>query len=320
MPKLSREQSEDESEESVKFKRLHKLVNSTRRVRKKLIRAEEMKKPSIEGVEDHTIHSTPIVDDKSALYSGVHKKPLCRDNSLQKKPEEDSFSIAPSPGNIDTLSINRKLVKTLSKCDNRGLIKPPKKMGTFFSYPEDEKSQKVSRSLTDRDMKKGLGTLNHGVSTESVCFYDRNRHKHHLLVSLEEVQNIRKQIRLKKIDSNYSCARAFLCQRPARKGTSSPTCDQQTFRQKSKGGSSVFPNRRPRGRTSVSEFNITYVVERSLYSHLNLTHLVRPVSDRTLSKAEKRCLLEEEEDAERKWAATVDRCTKRVLLRIHQKS
>ncbi|XP_075452779.1 SAM and SH3 domain-containing protein 1 isoform X4 [Ascaphus truei] len=316
----SREQSEDESEESVKFKRLHKLVNSTRRVRKKLIRAEEMKKPSIEGVEDHTIHSTPIVDDKSALYSGVHKKPLCRDNSLQKKPEEDSFSIAPSPGNIDTLSINRKLVKTLSKCDNRGLIKPPKKMGTFFSYPEDEKSQKVSRSLTDRDMKKGLGTLNHGVSTESVCFYDRNRHKHHLLVSLEEVQNIRKQIRLKKIDSNYPCARAFLCQRPARKGTSSPTCDQQTFRQKSKGGSSVFPNRRPRGRTSVSEFNITYVVERSLYSHLNLTHLVRPVSDRTLSKAEKRCLLEEEEDAERKWAATVDRCTKRVLLRIHQKS
>ncbi|XP_075452783.1 SAM and SH3 domain-containing protein 1 isoform X8 [Ascaphus truei] len=174
----SREQSEDESEESVKFKRLHKLVNSTRRVRKKLIRAEEMKKPSIEGVEDHTIHSTPIVDDKSALYSGVHKKPLCRDNSLQKKPEEDSFSIAPSPGNIDTLSINRKLVKTLSKCDNRGLIKPPKKMGTFFSYPEDEKSQKVSRSLTDRDMKKGLGTLNHGRTCSFGGFDLTNRNLH----------------------------------------------------------------------------------------------------------------------------------------------
>ncbi|OWK02087.1 hypothetical protein Celaphus_00019068 [Cervus elaphus hippelaphus] len=46
---MSREQSEDETEESVKFKRLHKLVNSTRRVRKKLIRVEEMKKPSTEG-------------------------------------------------------------------------------------------------------------------------------------------------------------------------------------------------------------------------------------------------------------------------------
>ncbi|XP_053315388.1 SAM and SH3 domain-containing protein 1 isoform X4 [Spea bombifrons] len=64
----SREQSEDESEESVKFKRLHKLVNSTRRVKKKLIRAEEMKKPNSESIEDNTI--PPIVDDKSALYSG----------------------------------------------------------------------------------------------------------------------------------------------------------------------------------------------------------------------------------------------------------
>lgn len=45
----SREQSDDETEESVKFKRLHKLVNSTRRVKKKLIRVEEMKKPSTEG-------------------------------------------------------------------------------------------------------------------------------------------------------------------------------------------------------------------------------------------------------------------------------
>lgn len=45
----SREQSDDETEESVKFKRLHKLVNSTRRVRKKLIRVEEMRKPSTEG-------------------------------------------------------------------------------------------------------------------------------------------------------------------------------------------------------------------------------------------------------------------------------
>ncbi|XP_053315386.1 SAM and SH3 domain-containing protein 1 isoform X2 [Spea bombifrons] len=313
----SREQSEDESEESVKFKRLHKLVNSTRRVKKKLIRAEEMKKPNSESIEDNTI--PPIVDDKSALYSGVNKKPLCRENSLEKKHDDCSFTVSPSSGNFDTLSINRKLVKTLSKSDGRGLIKPPKKIGTFFSYPEEDKSQKVSRSMTEREMKKSLGSLSHGVSTESVCFYDRNRHKHHLLVSLEEVQNIRKQIRLKKIDSSYSCARAFLCQRPTRKGTSSPTCDRQPFCQRVKGGSCVFPNRRPRGRT-VSEFNITYIVERSLYSHLNLTHLVRPVCDRTLSKAEKRCLLEEEEEAERKWAATMDRCTKRVLLRIHQKS
>ncbi|XP_043856383.1 SAM and SH3 domain-containing protein 1 isoform X2 [Dromiciops gliroides] len=323
----SREQSDDETEESVKFKRLHKLVNSTRRVRKKLIRVEEMKKPSTEGVEDHPIASSPILDERSALYSGVHKKPFYFDGSIEKPPEDDSdsFTTSPSSSSLDTWGAGRKLVKTFSKGDGRGLIKPPKKMGTFFSYPEEEKTQKVCRSLTDGEMKKGLSSLSHGVSTESVCFYDSSRHKHHLLVSLEEVQSVRKQIRLKKMDTNYSCSRAFLCQRPSRKGLSATTCDLQLLRQKAKGGGSCgFPSRRLRGRTSVSEFNITYVVERSLYSHLNLTQLVRPVTDRTLSKADKqdlrRCLLEEEEEAHRKWAATVDRCTKRVLLRIHQKS
>lgn len=79
----------------------------------------------------------------------------------------------------------------------------------------------------------------------------------------------------------------------------------------------MFPSRRLRGRTAVSELNITYVVERSLYGHLNWAQLVRPV---TLSRAERRCLLEEDREVDRKWAASVDRCTKRVLLRIQQKS
>ncbi|XP_063773571.1 SAM and SH3 domain-containing protein 1 isoform X3 [Pseudophryne corroboree] len=174
----SREQSEDESEESVKFKRLHKLVNSTRRVRNKLIRAEEMKKPNPEGQED-AIHSTPVVDDKSALYSGVHKKPLCRDNSLEKTQLEGvPYSVAPSSGNFDTMSVNRKLVKTLSKTEGRGLIKPPKKIGTFFSYPDDEKSQKVSRSMTERELKKSLGSLSHGRTCSFGGFDLTNRSLH----------------------------------------------------------------------------------------------------------------------------------------------
>ncbi|KAJ6660151.1 hypothetical protein lerEdw1_018078 [Lerista edwardsae] len=327
---MSREQSDEESEESVKFKRLHKLVNSTRRVRKKLIRVEEIKKTSTEGVDEHSGDGSSVADDRSALYSGVHKKQLYSDSSSEKQPDDDSDSLTPSPSSssLDTWGTNRKLLKTFSKSDNRGLIKPPKKLGTFFSYPEEEKTPKVCRSLTDGEMKKNLGSLSHGVSKESICFYD-NRRKHHVLVSLEEIQSVRKQIRLKKADSNYSCSRAFLCQRPARKGVSPSICDLQLLRHKIKGGggggSCGFPNRRLRGRSSISEFNITYVVERSLYSHLNLSHLVRPVTDRTLSKAEeqdlRRCLLEEEEAAaKKKWAATVDRCTKRVLLRIHQKS
>ncbi|XP_030053897.1 SAM and SH3 domain-containing protein 1 isoform X2 [Microcaecilia unicolor] len=160
----SREQSDDETEESVKFKRLHKLVNSTRRVRKKLIRVEEMKKPSMEGVDEHTTESFPIVDDKSALYSGVHKKAFSLDDSSEKQPEEDldSLTTSPSSTSLDTWNTNRKLIKTFSKSDSRGLIKPAKKMGLFFSSPEEEKTQKVSRSLTDGEMKKGLSSVSHG--------------------------------------------------------------------------------------------------------------------------------------------------------------
>ncbi|XP_027489614.1 SAM and SH3 domain-containing protein 1-like isoform X8 [Corapipo altera] len=176
----SREQSDDETEESVKFKRLHKLVNSTRRVRKKLIRVEEMKKPSTEGVEEHSLDSSPILDDRSALYSGVHKKQFYFDGSCEKQPEDDSDSLttSPSSSSLDMWGANRKLVKTFSKTDSRGLIKPPKKLGTFFSYPEEEKSQKVCRSLTDGEMKKSLGSLSHGRTCSFGGFDLTNRSLH----------------------------------------------------------------------------------------------------------------------------------------------
>uniref|UniRef100_A0A672V640 SAM and SH3 domain-containing protein 1 n=1 Tax=Strigops habroptila TaxID=2489341 RepID=A0A672V640_STRHB len=176
----SREQSDDETEESVKFKRLHKLVNSTRRVRKKLIRVEEMKKPSTEGVEEHSLDNSPILDDRSALYSGVHKKQFYFDSPCEKQPEDDSDSLttSPSSSSLDTWGANRKLVKTFSKTDSRGLIKPPKKLGTFFSYPEEEKTQKVCRSLTDGEMKKSLGSLSHGRTCSFGGFDLTNRSLH----------------------------------------------------------------------------------------------------------------------------------------------
>ncbi|XP_078226402.1 SAM and SH3 domain-containing protein 1 isoform X5 [Callithrix jacchus] len=176
----SREQSDDETEESVKFKRLHKLVNSTRRVRKKLIRVEEMKKPSTEGGEEHVFENSPVLDERSVLYSGVHKKPFFFDGSPEKPPEDDSDSLttSPSSSSLDTWGAGRKLVKTFSKGESRGLIKPPKKMGTFFSYPEEEKAQKVSRSLTEGEMKKGLGSLSHGRTCSFGGFDLTNRSLH----------------------------------------------------------------------------------------------------------------------------------------------
>ncbi|XP_006760216.1 PREDICTED: SAM and SH3 domain-containing protein 1 isoform X2 [Myotis davidii] len=176
----SREQSDDETEESVKFKRLHKLVNSTRRVRKKLIRVDEMKKPSTEGAEEPVFESPPALDERAALYSGVHKKPFLFDGSPEKPPEDDSdpFTTSPSPSNLEAWAAGRKLVKTFSKGDSRGLIKPPKKMGTFFSYPDEEEAQKVSRSLTEGEMKKGLGSLSHGRTCSFGGFDLTNRSLH----------------------------------------------------------------------------------------------------------------------------------------------
>uniref|UniRef100_A0A670Z3K0 SAM and SH3 domain-containing protein 1 n=1 Tax=Pseudonaja textilis TaxID=8673 RepID=A0A670Z3K0_PSETE len=175
----SREQSDDESEESVKFKRLHKLVNSTRRVRKKLIRVEEIKKPSTEGVDDHSFDTPTGPDGRPALYSGIHKKPFILDNSCEKQPdnESDSLTLSPSSSYLDTWGTNRKLLKTFSKSDSRGLIKPPKKLGTFFSYPEEDKIPKVCRSLTDGEMKN-LGSLSHGRTCSFGGFDLANRSLH----------------------------------------------------------------------------------------------------------------------------------------------
>ncbi|CAK6446669.1 unnamed protein product [Pipistrellus nathusii] len=176
----SREPSDDETEESVKFKRLHKLVNSTRRVRKKLIRVDEMKKPSTEGGEEPVFESPLALDERAALYSGVHKKPFLFDGSPEKPPEDDAdpFATSPSPGNLEAWAAGRKLVKTFSKGDSRGLIKPPKKMGTFFSYPDEDKAQKVSRSLTEGEMKKSLGSLSHGRTCSFGGFDLTNRSLH----------------------------------------------------------------------------------------------------------------------------------------------
>ncbi|XP_059556622.1 SAM and SH3 domain-containing protein 1 isoform X7 [Myotis daubentonii] len=202
----SREQSDDETEESVKFKRLHKLVNSTRRVRKKLIRVDEMKKPSTEGGEEPVFESPPALDERAALYSGVHKKPFLFDGSPEKPPEDDSdpFTTSPSPSNLEAWAAGRKLVKTFSKGDSRGLIKPPKKMGTFFSYPDEEKAQKVSRSLTEGEMKKSLGSLSHGGKEGDFVYKEVIKSPTASRISLgKKVKSVKETMR-KRMSKKYS--------------------------------------------------------------------------------------------------------------------
>nr|XP_020445443.1 SAM and SH3 domain-containing protein 1 isoform X2 [Monopterus albus] len=371
----SREQSDDEqSEDSVKFKRLHKLVNSTRRVRKKLIKVEEVKK---HGSEDFlNLEAAPTCEDNTALYTGVLKKPpLPKEASLPSLTQDqlsldgdtDSLTTSPSSSSLDTWS-GHKLVKTFNKSSStHGLIRPPRRTpvgsgglggsisgiggsGSSFSELDGcglDDEGKLSRPTTNSEMRKALSSISHGVSNNEAlyAFYGltKPRPKPHtqsrLLISLDDGPQGSPKPQTanrhhgswahRKPDPNYAYSTKHLLYQRSRNAKApvsplsvTPSSPARCDVAKSKGfgsggGSWVFPSRRLRGRTAVSELNITYVVERSLYGHLNWAQLVRPV---TLSRAERRCLLEEDREADRKWAASVDRCTKRVLLRIQQKS
>uniref|UniRef100_A0A1A8QQ67 Sterile alpha motif domain-containing protein 5 n=2 Tax=Nothobranchius rachovii TaxID=451742 RepID=A0A1A8QQ67_9TELE len=371
----SRDQSDEEqSEDSVKFKRLHKLVNSTRRVRKKLIKVEECKKHSTEDFL--TLETPPRCEDKAALYTGVLKKPplpleaslpsLTHDQ-LSLDGDTDSLTTSPSSSSLDTWS-GHKLVKTFSKSSStHGLIRPPQRTtvaskdlggsisgvagsGSSFSELDGcgvDDEGKLQRSTTDGEMRKALSSISHGVSNKEAlyAFYGltkprpKPQSQSRLLISLDDGPQGSPKHTLtsrhhgswthRKPDPNYAYSTKHLLYHRSRSAKSpfsplsvTPSSPVRCDVAKSKGfggsgGGWVFPPRRLRGRTAVSELNITYVVERSLYGHLNWAQLVRPV---TLSRAERRCLLEEDREVDRKWAASVDRCTKRVLLRIQQKS
>ncbi|XP_055728079.1 SAM and SH3 domain-containing protein 1-like isoform X4 [Salvelinus fontinalis] len=201
----SREQSEDEqSEDSVKFRRLHKLVNSTRRVRKKLIKVEEGKRPISEDSLRLEVSST--CEDNAALYTGVLKKSnLPQDASLSSLTQDqlsldgdtDSLTTSPSSSSLDTTWSGHKLVKTFSKSSStHGLIRPPRRVpagsgrlgavgveGSGSSISEldgcgAEEEEKVSCSMTEGEMRKAMTSLSHGRTCSFGGFDLSNRSLH----------------------------------------------------------------------------------------------------------------------------------------------
>uniref|UniRef100_A0A8C1DWQ0 SAM and SH3 domain containing 1a n=1 Tax=Cyprinus carpio carpio TaxID=630221 RepID=A0A8C1DWQ0_CYPCA len=192
------EQSDDEQEDSVKFKRLHKLVNSTRRVRKKLIKVDDSKR---HGSQDSlSLDAAPLCDDINALYAEIHKKPAkCTDSSLSSLAQEqlsldgdtDSLTTSPSTSSLDAWKPAHKLVKTPG-AHPHGLIRPPRKSsagsglgvvggsGSSFSELEGlgDDTDKVSRSATDGEMRKALSSLSHGRTCSFGGFDLTNRSLH----------------------------------------------------------------------------------------------------------------------------------------------
>uniref|UniRef100_A0A672PHM6 SAM and SH3 domain containing 1a n=1 Tax=Sinocyclocheilus grahami TaxID=75366 RepID=A0A672PHM6_SINGR len=162
------EQSDDEQEDSVKFKRLHKLVNSTRRVRKKLIKVDDSKR---HGSQDSlSLDAAPLCDDINALYAEIHKKPAqCTDSSLSPLAQEqlsldgdtDSLTTSPSTSSLDTWKPAHKLVKTPG-AHPHGLIRPPRK----------------SSAGSGLEMRKALSSLSHGRTCSFGGFDLSNRALH----------------------------------------------------------------------------------------------------------------------------------------------
>ncbi|XP_062858013.1 SAM and SH3 domain-containing protein 1a [Trichomycterus rosablanca] len=308
----SREQSDDEQEDSVKFKRLHKLVNSTRRVRKKLIKVDDAKR---HGSEDSlSLDVSPSCEDTSALYADVHKKAArCTvDSSLSSLTQDqlsldgdrDSLSTSPSSSSLEAWNSAHRLVKP--SVHPHGLIKPLASTGT-----EDEAETRKT-------------SLSHGVSLNTVyTHYSLMRpcpQPHRILVPMDCAKRPPVSTwQRNKPDPNYAYSTKHLVyqrnfQKPKSPPVTLPTSPRVRELGREKGKASVgtvgtwlCPPRRLRGRTAVSELNITYVVERGLYNHLG-------------RKAERLRLLEDDRDSDRKWSSSVDRCTRRVLLRIQQKS
>ncbi|XP_068432669.1 SAM and SH3 domain-containing protein 1a isoform X5 [Clinocottus analis] len=206
----SREQSDDEqSEDSVKFKRLHKLVNSTRRVRKKLIKVEEGKK---HGPEDFFNLGAPSTcEDNTALYTGVLKRPplpqeislpCLTQDQLSLDGDTDSLTNSPSSSSLDTWS-GHKLVKTFNKSSStHGLIRPPRRTpvspggsnsgvggsGSSFSELDGcglDDEGKLCRSTTDGEMRKALSSISHGRTCSFGGFDLTNRSLHVVNVGSE---------------------------------------------------------------------------------------------------------------------------------------
>ncbi|XP_070776853.1 SAM and SH3 domain-containing protein 1 [Enoplosus armatus] len=172
--------SDNEQEESVTFRRLHKLVNSTRKVKKKLIRIDESKRP---GAEDNlNIEDLPCGDASNSLYSGVQKKPaVCPMDSLASALREqltydrdsDSLTTSPSSSSLDTCS-SQKIFQAFSKSSGSPIHQETSVVGevreagegsgSSFSETEgcNDEEPKIARSVTDGELRhRILSPLSH---------------------------------------------------------------------------------------------------------------------------------------------------------------
>uniref|UniRef100_A0AAY4EDR2 SAM and SH3 domain containing 1a n=1 Tax=Denticeps clupeoides TaxID=299321 RepID=A0AAY4EDR2_9TELE len=165
------EHSEEEQDAS-KFKRLHKLVNSTRRVRKKLIKVDDCKRQPSE--DSLSLDMSSSCDDASALYAGVQKKPP----SSAQDGDTDSLATSQSSSSLDTWSSAHKLVKMLPPALRKHSESGGSESEGGVGGGSGPGHALVSRSATDGEMKCSLTSLAHGRTNSFGGFDLSNRSLH----------------------------------------------------------------------------------------------------------------------------------------------
>ncbi|XP_034714551.1 SAM and SH3 domain-containing protein 1 isoform X2 [Etheostoma cragini] len=194
--------SDNEQEESVTFRRLHKLVNSTRKVKKKLIRIDESKRPGID--ESLMIDGLPFEDASTSLYSGVQKKhAVCPVDTLASSLQEhltydrdsNSLSNSPSSSSLDTCS-RQKISRAFAKSSGSPIHKETsvagevreagEGSGSSFSEMEgcNDEEPKIARSVTDGELRhRILSPLSHHGRACSFGGFDLTNRSLHAFIS-----------------------------------------------------------------------------------------------------------------------------------------
>ncbi|XP_051252378.1 LOW QUALITY PROTEIN: SAM and SH3 domain-containing protein 1 [Dicentrarchus labrax] len=194
--------SDNEQEESVTFRRLHKLVNSTRKVKKKLIKIDESKRPGAE--ESLDIDGLSYGDASASLYSGVQKKPaVCPVDSLSSALREqltndrdsDSLTTSPSSSSLDTCS-SQKIFQAFGKSSGspvhqettvaREVREAGEGSSSSFSEMEgcNDEERKIARSVTDGELRhRILNPLSHHGRACSFGGFDLTNRSVHAAIS-----------------------------------------------------------------------------------------------------------------------------------------
>ncbi|XP_035599389.1 SAM and SH3 domain-containing protein 1 isoform X2 [Oncorhynchus keta] len=221
------EQSEGEQEESGTFRRLHKLVGSTRRVRKKLLKIDESKKPESDESPSMVGPVPGDVMSSLSLYSGVQKKQsggchhvdsqasALRDQLTHDLRDSDSLTTSPSSSSLDTCSSNthtrsldtvsstsQRLSTAFSKTGGSSPACSPGRCpsgdvragGSGYSLSEievggGEDGPRMARSVTDGEIRRVIGPLSYHGRTCSFGGFDLTNRSLHMVTGDQDLTN-----------------------------------------------------------------------------------------------------------------------------------